>query len=160
MRLGPEGEDVAVPAGRLVRVPPGVVHGFRNASAAELRYLNFHAPGVGFADYMRALREHRRLAYDQYDPPADGGRPVTEVVIGEPVAEVDAIRVAEAQVEDVPAPAAGVRSLYVLEGELEVGDDAAPAGAWVQLPAGADVPVHGTARVLDIETPVSSTLGA
>jgi hypothetical protein len=27
-----------------------VVHGFRNGSDAELRYLNLHAPGQGFAD--------------------------------------------------------------------------------------------------------------
>ena len=44
VRLGVEGEEVAVAAGKLVRVPPFVVHGFRNASDAELRYLNLHAP--------------------------------------------------------------------------------------------------------------------
>src|SRR4051794_35177793 len=32
MRLGPQGEEARVPAGSLVRVPPGVVHGFRNGS--------------------------------------------------------------------------------------------------------------------------------
>ena len=46
-----------VPAGTLVRVPPMVVHGFRNASDAELRYLNLHAPGMRFADYLRAMRD-------------------------------------------------------------------------------------------------------
>src|SRR5215210_2948346 len=35
MRLGPEGEEARVPAGRLVRVPPGVVHGFCNGPEAE-----------------------------------------------------------------------------------------------------------------------------
>jgi mannose-6-phosphate isomerase-like protein (cupin superfamily) len=45
VRLGPEGESVVAPAGTLARVPPLVVHGFRNGSDAELRYLNFHAPG-------------------------------------------------------------------------------------------------------------------
>ncbi len=38
-----------MPAGTLARVPPDVVHGFRNGSDAELRYLNLHAPGQGFA---------------------------------------------------------------------------------------------------------------
>src|ERR671922_1197955 len=57
IRLGPGGDPVAVPAGTLARVPPLVIHGFRNASDAELRYLNFHTPGTGFADYMRGLRE-------------------------------------------------------------------------------------------------------
>ena len=54
-----------MPAGTLARVPPDVVHGFRNGSDSELRYLNLHAPGQGFAEYMRALRDGRSLAYDQ-----------------------------------------------------------------------------------------------
>src|SRR3954469_17005339 len=57
VRLGPSGDEVPGPAGTLVRVPPLVVHGFRNASDEDMRYLNFHAPGSGFADYMRGLRE-------------------------------------------------------------------------------------------------------
>src|SRR4051812_12076462 len=36
-RLGPEDSAVAVPAGSLARVPPLVVHGYRNASDAEVR---------------------------------------------------------------------------------------------------------------------------
>jgi mannose-6-phosphate isomerase-like protein (cupin superfamily) len=158
MRLGPQGEEARVPAGSLVRVPPGVVHGFRNGSAAEVRYLNLHAPGVGFADYMRAIRDGRPLAYDQYDPPADGGRPHREVAIGEPVANVEAIRVAEARIDgEAPAaPPGAVRSLYVLDGELAGGDTAAGPGAWVQLADGAEAPPRGDARVLDIVT----TLGA
>ena len=81
VRLGPEGAERAVPAGALVVVPPLVVHGFRNRTDAELRYLNFHAPGKGFADYMRGLRDGRRVDFDQADPPADGGRPATEALI-------------------------------------------------------------------------------
>src|SRR5919199_6407325 len=64
VRLGPDGATARVPAGTLARVPPLVVHGFRNDGEAELRYLNFHAPGVGFADYLRALRDGREFAYD------------------------------------------------------------------------------------------------
>ena len=75
VRLGVEDQQVIVPAGALARVPPNVVHGFRNASDAEMRYLNFHAPGCDFANYMRALRDGKRYAYDQHDPPADGGAP-------------------------------------------------------------------------------------
>ena len=48
VRLGAEDAGVAAPAGTLVRVPPLVVHGFRNASATDVRYLNFHAPGQRF----------------------------------------------------------------------------------------------------------------
>src|SRR3954471_3706351 len=45
VRLGPEGGGATGPGGTLARVPPLVVHGFRNASAAEVSYLNLHAPG-------------------------------------------------------------------------------------------------------------------
>jgi len=155
MRLGPRGEEARVPAGQLVRVPPGVVHGFRNGSEAEVRYLNLHAPGVGFADYMRAIRDGRPFGYDQYDPPEDGGRPHSEVVIGPPVADVDAIRVGEGRIDGgaPPGEPGRVRSLWVLEGELAVGDDVAGPGAWVQLLAGADTPLRGSALVLEITTP-------
>jgi mannose-6-phosphate isomerase-like protein (cupin superfamily) len=89
VRLGLEDEAVAVPAGTLARVPPLVVHGFRNGSDAELRYLNLHAPGQRFADYLRATRDGRSFSYDQHEPPEDGGRPAREAVVGasEPVAE-------------------------------------------------------------------------
>lgn len=64
--LGVEDERVVVPAGTLARVPPLFVHGFRSAGDAELRYVNFHAPGVGFADYLRALRDGRTVSFDQH----------------------------------------------------------------------------------------------
>src|SRR5918992_1650828 len=44
VRLGQDDQPVTVPAGSLARVPPDVVHGFRNATDAEVRYLNLHAP--------------------------------------------------------------------------------------------------------------------
>ncbi len=74
---GPEREERVLPVGTLALAPPLVVHGFRNASDAELRYLNFHAPGGGFADYLRG----REPGFDSKDPPADGGRPVEEALI-------------------------------------------------------------------------------
>src|SRR4051812_14786833 len=157
VRLGLEDRAVTVPAGTLARVPPLVVHGFRNAGAAEVRYLNFHAPGMRFVDYLRALRDGRRFSYDQEDPPADGGRSPDEAVVGGEllVAERDGARVrlladvAEIAVAEVradpgarlPARTAGgegLASLYVLEGELAVGDLHAKAGTWVQLPAAAE----------------------
>ena len=90
--LGPDGDESVAPAGTLARVPPLVVHGFRNGSDAELRYLNFHAPGQGFADYMRGLAD-----FDQVDPPEDGGRPASEAPLtgGEGVlCDVDEIGIA------------------------------------------------------------------
>jgi len=146
VRLGLEDELAVVPKGALVQVPPLVVHGFRNGSDAELRYLNFHAPGVGFADYMRGLRDGRKVTYDQEPPPADGVRPASEAVIGEPGlgvhVDVEAIRIAEVRSApgDAPPPRTEHESFYVLEGELvlTLGDRElrAPTGSWVEMPAG------------------------
>ena len=58
-----------LPAGTLVVFPPGVVHGFDNDSGAHTRAFNFHMPSFGFADYMRG----KNPAFDQFDPPEDGG---------------------------------------------------------------------------------------
>jgi mannose-6-phosphate isomerase-like protein (cupin superfamily) len=179
VRLGREDDRAAVAAGTLVRVPPLVVHGFRNAGEAELRYLNLHAPGVGFADYMRALRDGRKLTYDQEPPPADGGRPPHEAAIGGNgfVAEQDSLRAALlADVEEIaiaevrafprerPAPHVHrrhVESFYVLEGALTlaVGDREvrAEAGSWAQVPAGVPhaLSFPEPARFLDLHTPGS-----
>jgi quercetin dioxygenase-like cupin family protein len=75
LMLGPD--EVVVPAGHLATMPPGVVHGFRNGSDADVTFLNLHTPGVGFADYMRG----RNPGFDQHPPPDDGGRPVTDATI-------------------------------------------------------------------------------
>ena len=76
--LGADRQETAVPAGSLVVAPPFVVHAFRNASPTEeLRYLNFHAPSGGFADFLRDVTP----GFDSEDPPADGGRPVEEALI-------------------------------------------------------------------------------
>jgi len=79
LKLG-DGEAVVGP-GTFVRVPPMVAHGFRNADASELRYLNFHAPGTGFADYMRGLGRGERVPFDQEPPPASGVRPASEIMM-------------------------------------------------------------------------------
>lgn len=176
LRLGTAGETVVVPAGTLARVPPGVVHGFGNESDADMRYLNLHAPGMGFADYMRGLREGRAVPYDQHEPPEDGGEPTSGAVLSRPepldesaalLVDLDVIAIAElVHAPGAPTAAAHVRpahvaSYYVLEGELMVTVDGgtlqAPAGAWVQLPpavehfasAAGDVPV----RYLSVHTP-------
>jgi mannose-6-phosphate isomerase-like protein (cupin superfamily) len=144
LRLSLEDEPVAVPAGTLARVPPMVVHGFRNGSDADVRYLNFHAPGQGFANFMRGLRDGRPVTYDQHPPPADGGRPATEAVIGGE-ANVGAIAISEVRSRaggPSPAPQMHERhvgSFYVLEGEVTLTTDGrelrAEEGSWVQVPA-------------------------
>lgn len=83
-----EGGTRVVGAGNVVTVPPMVVHGFGNGSDADVWYVNLHMPGTGFADYMRGLRERQRVAFDQFEPPADGVGvvPASEIVVaGGPV---------------------------------------------------------------------------
>jgi mannose-6-phosphate isomerase-like protein (cupin superfamily) len=122
IRLGVQDDRIVAPAGTFVLVPPLVVHGFLNASDADVRYLNLHAPGLGFADYLRALRDGRTPAFDQHEPPANGGRPTTEAIITTGAVESEQIAIA-----DVRGEARG-ESFYVLEGEL--------AGSWVDMPPG------------------------
>ena len=148
LRLGPAGDEVVLPARTLALVPPLVVHGFRNGSDADVRYLNLHAPGRGFADFMRALRDGRPAAYDQWDPPEDGGRPVTDVLVardGPVLADTAEIAVVRLRCAPGAAPGPGslpghVVSFYVLAGELTLSagerELRAPAGSWAQVPAG------------------------
>ena len=184
VRLGTADDTVALPAGALARVPALVVHGFRNDSDAPVRFLNFHAPGRRFAEFLRALRDGRTFAWDQHPPPADGGRPTSEAVIsgsgrdddGRPgwttvLADVEEIGIAEVLADGHAAPREHLHrhhleSLYVLEGELTVavatGELLAEAGSWVRVPRGV---VHtlraasGPVRFLHVHTP-SSGLGA
>lgn len=178
--LGPEDERVLVPAGTLARVPPLVVHGFRNGSDAEARYLNFHAPGEGFADFLRGLRDGRTVSYDQHRPPDDGGRPPADAVVGGDgfvsdrpglrvalLADVEAIGVSEAWSDPgSPSPPPHlhrrhVESFYVLEGEMTLTAGGrelrAEAGSWVQVPPGVPhtfaFPEDRPVRFLDLHTP-------
>jgi thiamine-phosphate pyrophosphorylase len=57
-----------VAAGTSVVVPPGVPHTFRLASE-RARYLNVHAPGSGFVEYVRAADRGETLPFDQYPAP-------------------------------------------------------------------------------------------
>jgi quercetin dioxygenase-like cupin family protein len=75
-RLGPKRTPLNAPAGTLVVIPPGVVHGFDNDGPGEARFLNFHAPDGGFAHYLRTQE-----LFDSFDPPADGGRPASDAII-------------------------------------------------------------------------------
>jgi quercetin dioxygenase-like cupin family protein len=176
VRLGVEDEPVVVPQGALAQVPPLVVHGFRNGSDAELRYLNFHAPGGGFATYMRG----EAPGFDSEDPPADGGRPATEAYLGtgELLSDRPGLRVAllidveEIAIAEVSSAPGGVspplhlhdrhvESFYVLAGELAFtagGDElVATAGSWVQVPPGVVHTFAPTgseeARFLNLHTP-------
>jgi mannose-6-phosphate isomerase-like protein (cupin superfamily) len=148
VRLGVEDRQVEVPAGRLARVPPGVVHGFRNAGDADLRYVNFHAPGRRFNDYLRALRDGRAFAYDQFDPPEDGGIPAGAATIGPPELDEPELQIA---VTEAPQPGGRLDAVYVLDGELGLDGLPAPAGTWATLLPG--VQLTGAARCLHARVP-------
>ena len=108
------GEDIAFTLLSFRFAPPLLVHGFRNAGDGELRYLNFHAPSAGFADYLRG----RNPDFDQWDPPEDGGLPVTDAVVVPPgtggvLIDRDEIRI---EVRDEPGSASNrLTCLYALE---------------------------------------------
>ena len=147
LRVGPELERMTATAGTLVLVPPGLAHGFGNDGPGELRFLNFHTPGCGFADYLRGRGE-----FDQHEPPADGGRPVSDAVItlpggGERFRREDRAITILGELPEISAflievdpewPGIGahehpdqVDTFYVLEGETVFlrGDDAEPSAA-------------------------------
>jgi quercetin dioxygenase-like cupin family protein len=165
--LGPERTRVEAPAGTFVSAPRGVVHSFRNDGPARARFLNFHAPGEGFGAYLRAMRDGEDGDwFDQFDAPADGGRPLSDAAVrrpgdGERIAAAQAsillkgtgddsdgtFFLAETTVEpSYPGPPRHFHRelhdlFYVLDGTLalRVGDDdvAAAAGTFAYLPPGA-----------------------
>jgi mannose-6-phosphate isomerase-like protein (cupin superfamily) len=147
LQVGPELSRVTASADTLVVVPPEVVHGFDNDGPGELRFLNFHAPGYGFADYLRGRNDD----FDQHPPPADGGRPASDALIVPPgegerfQGEIRTItilgerpEISLFRLEVTPEwPGVGthhhsdqVDTFFVLEGEtgFVVGDDVARAG--------------------------------
>ena len=85
--LGPRVEHFSATPGTLAAAPPNVVHTFRNSSNATTVFLNIHAPSMGFAEMLRAARDGRSEDagdFDQFDPPADGGRSLSDAVLRGP----------------------------------------------------------------------------
>jgi mannose-6-phosphate isomerase-like protein (cupin superfamily) len=75
--IGPEVERVKAGPGTFVLAPPEVVHTFRNDGPDDATWLNFHAPSKGFASFLR----DPDFAWDSFDAPADGGRPLSEAIV-------------------------------------------------------------------------------
>jgi mannose-6-phosphate isomerase-like protein (cupin superfamily) len=144
--VGPKAERMAATAGTLVVVPPGLVHGYANDGNAEARFLNFHAPSSGFAEYLR-----NRSEFDQHPPPDDGGRPLSDAIVALPgggerfqrddrvntiLGELPELSVFRLEVEpDWPGVGTHrhsdqVDTFFVLDGEIGfvVGEDIARAG--------------------------------
>ena len=142
--VGPDGGTIhQAPAGTHVLVPAGVIHTFRNNGDTAARFLNIHAPSMGFAESLRASRDGREFEWDSFGPPEDGGRAAADVVVrgpGEGEAILGGAAVFKAQVGDgegtfslseitlppgYPGPvlhrhARTLDSFYALEGTLTI----------------------------------------
>jgi mannose-6-phosphate isomerase-like protein (cupin superfamily) len=180
--LGPEGDQVRVPAGGFVAAPPNVAHSFANEGGAEARFLNLHAPDTGFVGSLRARRDGGDPSYDQFDPPPDGGRPRADAIVsgpgeGERLASANRIALMKGVLDDmsvaewtIEGPLKGpglhthengVDSFYVIEGELEMTveheQQIAGPGTIASVPPGA---LHtfnhrgaGTVRFINVHAP-------
>ena len=134
-RVGPDLEPHTGAAGSFVSVPRDVLHTFRNPGPGQARFLNLHAPGLGFERYLRGDFPE----FDQHYLPEGSGLPPDGVTVlgpgegerlelGESTATiklgVDEIGVFEAEIGgDFPHPPAhrhpkSMESFYVIEGEL------------------------------------------
>ena len=71
------GEELCLPAGTLVLVPPDVVHSFRNGGDADARFFNLHVPSCGFGEHLRG----RNPGFDQHYVEPDAGLDPTTVVV-------------------------------------------------------------------------------
>lgn len=181
--LGPDRERVRVGAGGLAAAPPNVVHTFANESGAEVRFLNLHTPDGGFGAYMRAARDgDATVTFDTFDPPADGGLPLSEAIVSGPGDgerlvsgnRVALLKGAAPQMSfaefEYDGPFAGpdlhrhrddVDSFYLLAGELEITveetQSAAGPGTLASVPPGVAHtfahPGAGRVRFLNIHAP-------
>jgi mannose-6-phosphate isomerase-like protein (cupin superfamily) len=159
VRVG-DGEHLVGP-GDFVFAPPGLVHSYRSPGSERCRFINIHAPGMGYDERLRGRIEE----FDQHPPPGDGGRPASEGVLlrrgeGEPLdlgpaqgrikagmddglGSVAVVEVELAPESGGPPPHSHARltdSFYVLDGTLTVllGDEEheAPAGSYALVAPG------------------------
>jgi mannose-6-phosphate isomerase-like protein (cupin superfamily) len=116
VRIG-DGEHL-VRAGDFVFAPPGLVHSYRSPGSEGCRFINIHAPGMGYDERLRGRVEQ----FDQHPPPADGGRPASDGIL---------LRRGEGELLDL-GPA---------QGRIKVGaDDGLGSVAVVELGLGAESP--------------------
>ena len=135
-RVGPDLEPHTGAAGSFVSVPRDVLHTFRNPGPGPARFLNLHAPGLGFERYLRGdfpefdqhyLPEGSGLPPDRRDRARPGrGRAARARRVDRDHQDSAStqIGVFEAEVgSDFPHPPAHrhlktMETFYVLEGEL------------------------------------------
>lgn len=180
--LGPNADKVRMGPGGFVAVPPNVGHSFVNESGDDACWLNFHAPDLGFADFLRTLREGTPGQWDSFDMPPDGGLSPEHVVVSPPgegerlltgrrvvLLKADTVDLCVAEWE-LDGPYAGppvhrhdgrVDAYYVVEGELELSVQGALTsvreGSLVAVPREVDHTFNHRAdergRVLNVHAP-------
>jgi quercetin dioxygenase-like cupin family protein len=127
--LGPDRETTRLPAGSFVAAPPNLVHTFRNDGNGRARFLNFHAPSGGFADYLRALRDGEDGSwFDQLDPPPDGGRRLSDGAVLGP-GEGEAVDVGGSSIVLKGTGASSDGGFFLSETTVEPGFPGPPAHA-------------------------------
>jgi quercetin dioxygenase-like cupin family protein len=67
LELTVDGERIRVRPGMLVAVPPGTVHSFDHDAPEPVRFINIHAPGMRFDEYMRRMDAGEDFDHTQYD---------------------------------------------------------------------------------------------
>ena len=78
LHVGLAGEEHVLGEGSAWSAPIGLVHGYQHRGTDEVRFLNLHSPGMGFAEYLFGQRSAEQV--DQFEPPEDGGLPSSEAV--------------------------------------------------------------------------------
>jgi quercetin dioxygenase-like cupin family protein len=122
-----DGEHLLGP-GDFVFAPPGLVHSYRSPGEEGCRFLNLHAPGMGFDERLRG----RLQDFDQHEPPDDGGLPATDGIL---------LRRGEGELLELPGAQGrvkagaddGIGSVAVVELELAPGSPGPPPHRHAQL---------------------------
>jgi mannose-6-phosphate isomerase-like protein (cupin superfamily) len=108
-----EEEELVLDPGAFVLIPPDVIHTFGNPGDEPGRYLNFHAPGCGFGDYLRG----RNPDFDQHHVPPGSGRPASEAIVRQP-GEGEQLGLGPSQSSIKAGADDGMGSLAVLESTI------------------------------------------
>jgi mannose-6-phosphate isomerase-like protein (cupin superfamily) len=168
-----------------VAVPPGIVHGFKNAGPGRARYLNIHAPDSDFIEYLRHAVAGGTHPWDSVDVEGPAG-PADAIIAGPNGGErmvraewlVNTVEAVTDQLSifilefderwegvDPHHHDDHVDSFYILEGEVDFlfGDDTVRAGPghFVSAPIGV---THGfrpiaPARMLNMHAPDAGFAG-
>ncbi|HEV7847418.1 MAG TPA: cupin domain-containing protein [Thermoleophilaceae bacterium] len=72
-------ERAARGAGEAIVIPPRVIHRYEHETTEQAAFLNIHAPGMRFADYLFGERPPED-ADNIFDPPEEEGRPASDAI--------------------------------------------------------------------------------